>query len=254
MKTRITLITLLVISLIFGGISSFHFISKLDNTDIRILFSVANSTGIFLVVGGILLQIIGHLIRAKKHTLLLEQIRPIRFMEVFKGQMIGFLFNALLPLRLGEIIRAHYIGKGVKISRSAVFGTILFERIVDLVVVVGFALLVALFFPPKTSLESFLMVTSNALLSLALLVIAVWSIRSQYPHLLRLIYHSTALFNQKIKNRLRLMSWSLIYGLKTVLNYHILRSDQKEYERAVFSADGKKSIMLDVVNKGEDRK
>ncbi len=222
MKTRITLITLLVISLIFGGISSFHFISKLDNTDIRILFSVANSTGIFLVVGGILLQIIGHLIRAKKHTLLLEQIRPIRFMEVFKGQMIGFLFNALLPLRLGEIIRAHYIGKGVKISRSAVFGTILFERIVDLVVVVGFALLVALFFPPKTSLESFLMVTSNALLSLALLVIAVWSIRSQYPHLLRLIYHSTALFNQKIKNRLRLMSWSLIYGLKTVLNYHIL--------------------------------
>ncbi len=39
-----------------------------------------------------------------------------------------------------------------------------------------------------------------------------------------------------------------------VLDYHILRSDQKEYERAVFSADGKESIMLDVVNKGEDRK
>ncbi len=221
MKTRITLITLLVISLIFGGISSFHFISKLDNMDIR-LFSAVNSTGIVLVVAGILLQIIGHVIRAKKHALLLEQIRPIRFMEVFKGQMIGFLFNASLPLRLGEIIRAHYIGKGVKISRSAVFGTILFERIVDLVVVMSFALLVPLFFLPKTSLEPFLLVIGNALLSLALLVVAVWSIRSQYPRLLRLIYHSTALFNQKIKNRLRLMSWSLIYGLKTVLNYHIL--------------------------------
>lgn len=38
-----------------------------------------------------------------------------------------------------------------------------------------------------------------------------------------------------------------------VLDYHILRSDQKEYERAVLSTDTRKSIMLDVVNRGDQK-
>lgn len=55
--------------------------------------------------------------------------------------MIGYMANNVLPLRLGEFMRAFAIGKSASISRTAAFATILVERIIDVVsllVILGF--------------------------------------------------------------------------------------------------------------------
>ncbi len=60
--------------------------------------------------------------------------------DLTSSLMIGFLVNALVPARMGELARAYVISRrqtlnGHQVSRSTVFGTIVLERVFD-----GFAL------------------------------------------------------------------------------------------------------------------
>jgi uncharacterized protein (TIRG00374 family) len=170
-----------------------------------------------LLFGGlaIVLHMTGHWLRALKHRYLLEQIRPIRTADVFKGQMVGLLFNAVLPLRLGEIVRAHYIGKKVSISRAAVFATIVFERWLDAAILAGVGLAVLLTVSGVNSVTAY--ITLGLLGTVALLGFAIYTVNHQKPWMLHSIHSFTALFNKRIRDRLRLIFWSGIYGLKNVL-------------------------------------
>lgn len=59
--------------------------------------------------------------------------------DLFGATMIGFMANNVLPMRVGEFIRAYVFGKRVKTSVSATFATIVLERVFD-----GFILLLML--------------------------------------------------------------------------------------------------------------
>lgn len=64
-----------------------------------------------------------------------EGIRS-RWIDLTSALMIGFLVNALVPARMGEIARAFVISRrqslrGEPVSRSTVFGTIVLERVFD---------------------------------------------------------------------------------------------------------------------------
>ncbi len=68
-----------------------------------------------------------------------------RWRDLFSALMIGFLVNALMPVRLGEIARTLVIGRrqgivGEPVSRSTVFGTVVLERVFDGVVMGVFVL------------------------------------------------------------------------------------------------------------------
>jgi hypothetical protein len=50
--------------------------------------------------------------------------------------LVGYMANNVLPARLGELVKCHYLGDREGISRSATLGTVVVERIVDTVVLV----------------------------------------------------------------------------------------------------------------------
>ena len=53
--------------------------------------------------------------------------------------LVGYLMNNILPARLGELVRSHYLGDREGISRTSALGTVVVERVVDLVVCVAIA-------------------------------------------------------------------------------------------------------------------
>jgi uncharacterized protein (TIRG00374 family) len=71
-------------------------------------------------------------IRALRWKVLLQPLRRIPQGIVFSATMIGFLANNVLPARLGELVRAHVVGRRAQVSRSAALASILIERIFDL--------------------------------------------------------------------------------------------------------------------------
>jgi uncharacterized protein (TIRG00374 family) len=82
--------------------------------------------------------IIGDLMfRAVRWQILIRPIRAVPFRRLTAYMLVGYLANNVLPARLGELVRSHYLGDREGISRSATLGTVVVERVVDTVVLVG---------------------------------------------------------------------------------------------------------------------
>ena len=89
------------------------------------------------------LTVLGFWLRALRWRWLFSGARPIGLDPLFSATMIGFMANNLLPLRLGEFVRAWALGRRTGMSKTTVFATVVVERVVDmiaLIVILGLAL------------------------------------------------------------------------------------------------------------------
>ncbi len=75
--------------------------------------------------------------RAVRWQILVAPIRRVPLRRLSGYMLVGYLANNVLPARLGELVRSHYLGDREGISRSATLGTVVVERVVDTVVLVG---------------------------------------------------------------------------------------------------------------------
>lgn len=87
----------------------------------------ANYWGFVAVCG---LTLAGFWIRAFRWRWLIT--RPVSLDSLFSATMIGFMANNLLPLRLGEFVRAWALGRRENMSKSTVFATVIVERVLDM--------------------------------------------------------------------------------------------------------------------------
>ncbi len=79
-----------------------------------------------LIVAAIYL--FGYQIRGMRSLFLLP---GLNFNQALGGVFIGYAANNVLPARLGEIVRAHVVGKSAGIKRTVAFSSVLVERIFD---------------------------------------------------------------------------------------------------------------------------
>ena len=88
------------------------------------------------ILGLITLYLIGFVFRGIRSKILLPSLN---YVDAFCGVIIGYAANNVLPARLGEVVRAHLIGKKINVSRSTTLSSILIERVFD-----GFAIVILL--------------------------------------------------------------------------------------------------------------
>jgi uncharacterized protein (TIRG00374 family) len=121
------------------AISALFIYLALREVSLADVWSVIRSAD-FLPLGGvIIITFFQYVIRAWRWRILLEPIKNTRFMNRLHAVLIGFAANCVLPARLGEFIRANYLGHTEDISGSSSFATIIVERLFD-----GFTLLLIL--------------------------------------------------------------------------------------------------------------
>ena len=75
--------------------------------------------------------------RAFRWQILIRPICRVPLRRLSAYMLVGYLANNVLPARLGELVRSHYLGDREGISRSATLGTVVVERVVDTVVLVA---------------------------------------------------------------------------------------------------------------------
>jgi uncharacterized protein (TIRG00374 family) len=78
-------------------------------------------------------------VRALRWQRLLRPIAIVRYSSMLGYLLVGYVANNVLPARLGELVRSHYLGDREGISRASALGTVVVERVVDLVAVVAIA-------------------------------------------------------------------------------------------------------------------
>jgi uncharacterized protein (TIRG00374 family) len=82
--------------------------------------------------------------RVVRWRYLLNHIKRVEFSSLLSSASIGFMANHVLPVRLGELIRAYVIGRKERISKSSAFATIVLARIFDGMTVLLFFVIILL--------------------------------------------------------------------------------------------------------------
>ncbi len=120
--------------LIFFALGIFIFWLIYKDQDIERIKSVLkNEVNYFWVAVSFLIGLISHISRTLRWGLMIKPIghKP-RFANTFMAVMIGYLMNMVLP-RMGEISRCGVLSRYEKISFAKLFGTVVAERLIDVI-------------------------------------------------------------------------------------------------------------------------
>ena len=130
-----------IIGLAISGVAIWILARSVDVARTFDVLRTANPLWILVMVGTVFLDVGA---RGGRWQGLLDPIKHLPYRRVLGYTYLGYLANNVLPARLGELVRAHALGEGEGISRATVLGTVVVERIVDTVIVVGLAALAVL--------------------------------------------------------------------------------------------------------------
>jgi uncharacterized protein (TIRG00374 family) len=93
------------------------------------------SARVDLLILALLFVVSTQWIRTFRWRHLLAPIGPTRFWTVFRAGVIGFAALAILPARIGDVLRPYLVARQERLPFPATFATIVMERVLDLVAV-----------------------------------------------------------------------------------------------------------------------
>jgi hypothetical protein len=78
-------------------------------------------------------------LRAQRWRVLARGVVDVPASAAFRATAVGFLVNNVLPLRIGELVRVWCLAREVRSSAAALLGTLILERVIDFVFLLGMA-------------------------------------------------------------------------------------------------------------------
>ena len=124
------------------GLSAVFLYIAFYNEDFNRILTILSNASVFWIVILVITMIISHYIRAVRWKVILHSVKPdVSIWNLFGALMVGYGVSCVIP-RVGEVSRAVLIGKWEKLSRSSMFGTVILERVID-VIFLGLAVIVS---------------------------------------------------------------------------------------------------------------
>lgn len=179
--------------------------------DYQELAHALKNANYFWIFPNMALMIFSMWLRAYRWKFMVNPIKKLGLHRLFSSTMIGFMANNVLPVRLGEIVRAYSLGSKADISKTASFATIVVERVFD-----GFSLLMLLWitllispFPDWIKKAGNLTLVVNVVVLLVLILLEV-----KTEPTLRFLNRLFGFLPQKISNQFSELLLKFTTGLK----------------------------------------
>ncbi len=121
-----------LLSFILGlAISALFLFIILRNVDLNELTTALKNANYIWLVPNIFFVILAMFQRAERWKYMLNPIAKVKYKTLLAATCVGFMANNILPLRLGEFVRAYSLSKqDSRITKSASLATIFIERMV----------------------------------------------------------------------------------------------------------------------------
>ena len=133
--------------LIVGGISLLGIYLAFMGEDFDGLIHQIKQVKIPGITLGCFLLVTSCIVRAYRWKLIMDPVEKIPLHDVFSATMVGYFGNGILAFRLGELLRAYSVTSGRHMSATQAFGTVIMERILDLLMVLLVFVLLIPWFP-----------------------------------------------------------------------------------------------------------
>ena len=142
------------------------------DVDFSEVLTIVSHANIIWVLIFIVVTMFGHYLRALRWKYILNSVKPNTSMKnLFGALMVGYGVNCVTP-KLGEVTRAVLIGKWEGLSRSSMFGTVILERIID-VISLGFSVIVALLLTSVNLSEKFPWLITSLYIMAAFIIVSI---------------------------------------------------------------------------------
>jgi len=141
-----------LLSFLLGlAISALFLFIILRNVDIDELAAALKNADYIWLVPNIFFVLLAMFQRAERWKYMLNPIASVKYKTLLAATCIGFMANNVLPLRLGEFVRAYSLSKqDNRITKSASLATIFVERMVfDLLALLIILAVILALFPIK---------------------------------------------------------------------------------------------------------
>ncbi len=158
----------LAVGIAIGAAFVYLAVRRIDIVQMRAALAAADY-GWVLAASALMLA--SHYLRAMRWRYFLAPVRTVDTPTLFSALMIGYAANTVMPAHLGEFLRALVLGRKKDIPAGAAFASIVVERIVDMISLIGVMAVVVIVhpFPQWVELSGYLML-AGALLLLAMIV------------------------------------------------------------------------------------
>lgn len=102
----------------------------------------------------VLAMVATYMARAIRWCHLLEPLGRVHLGVALRATVMGFAATAMLPGRVGELLRPYVLARQERLSVSATIGTVVLERLLDLAVILLIFGISVLLFEPRSGIES----------------------------------------------------------------------------------------------------
>jgi len=148
------------------------------------LHLISNISVLYLALF-LIVFMLSHYIRALRWKYILNSVKEdSSTLNLFGATMIGYGVNSVVP-RLGELYRAMFLGRWEGISRTSIFGTVIVERVVDILSLLISVLISVMIFPGNLYeqlpwLESAIIIAAVLILSIILFIILLIKLKQKF--------------------------------------------------------------------------
>ncbi|MFO7785803.1 MAG: lysylphosphatidylglycerol synthase transmembrane domain-containing protein [Desulfatiglandales bacterium] len=198
-------------------ISAVFLYLALSRVDLTGLWDIMSSAGPLALSFAVLVVLLQYPARALRWGVLLAPLRATSFRNRLLATLVGFAANCLLPARLGEFIRANYLGASEDVSKSSVFGTVVVERLFDgltLLAILWAGLLLSEFSPGYGALRAGLSAAGLILLSAyALIILLLAGFKWKAHACMRLLDRILFLLPARLRSRIIEVAWNFSVGI-----------------------------------------
>ena len=209
---KAVLLTVALILTILGGYMAWGMLQVIAS------FLWGHPGALVAVVAAVIVQLLGHALRAKRTKLIIDQAAGSSLRFQFGALSIGYLFNTLLPFRIGEAIRALVIARRLHISFLYTFVAVVIERATDIFFLGVLVAIGALIIGNAPAWGVFTVALIGVILS-SLIFIVLILLKNENRALLKMVAWVAHFFNPQIANRIRFKVWSLIFGLQSFFGH-----------------------------------
>ena len=153
-------------------------------------------------------------VKCIRWKIILKPVRDIPTLKLFSPMMAGVFLNVVLSIFVGEIARSFLVGHRFKVSKSAIFASVLVERIVDVAILLFLLAMVLAFSQfdiPNVNIGLYF--TLTALVAIILVSLVIWK-----EPTIEWLYNK----QQHLKDRWIMRIESGIEGLRSITNPKLL--------------------------------
>ena len=158
----------LILGLAVGAV---FFYLALRSVDVDQMLAALAKADVRWIAASAAVLMLAHVLRAIRWRYLLAPVRTVDTGSLLSALLIGYAANTFMPAHLGEFLRAFVIARKKSLSASAVFASIVVERIVDVIslIVVMAVVIIVHPFPAWVETSGTLMLAGALLLLIALI-------------------------------------------------------------------------------------